>query len=103
MSLLKRLSNVTGTPHVVTPKSPEVQEAAPVVCASPPGLAPPPGLDMVEELSQKSSTADEGHSLRTDLEKVKLYQPGCALLVRKIKPLGFESAEHLKTHFEKMG
>lgn len=112
-SLLKRLANVTGTPIPVQAANVAPQplkEHAPVTqvsCASPPGLAPPPGLDMpedrLEETVPKSLISEEGHSLRTDLEKIKLYEPGRALLVRKIKPLGFDSAEHLRKNFEKYG
>jgi len=115
-SLIKRLANATGTPmpaHCGNIALQPPKEDAPVAnvrSASPPGLAPPPGLDMpvdnAEDTSspkgQKPSTGD-GNSLRTDLEKIKMYPAGCALLVRKIKPLGFDSAEHLRAHFEQFG
>jgi len=116
-SLIQRLANVTGTPPAVqsgnvaldSPKENECMAQAPLAC--PPGLAPPPGLDMpaqnAEQVSSEKTAkpilSGEGNSLRTDLEKIKLYAPGCALLVRKIKPLGFESADHLKAHFEQFG
>jgi len=122
-SLIKRLANATGTPipalcgniALQTPK--EDAPVAHVRSASPPGLAPPPGLasppgldipvDKAEDTSspksEKPSNSGDGNSLRTDLEKIKLYPNGCALLVRKIKPLGFDSAEHLRAHFEQFG
>jgi len=117
VSLIQRLANVTATPlpaqsgnvALETPK--EDAPVAKVAPASPPGLAPPPGLEMMvhddEQAnappSPKSPTSGEGNSLRTDLEKIKMHKPGCALLVRKIKPLGFDSADHLKTYFEQFG
>jgi len=131
-SLIQRLANVTGTTTPVQsgnvaldpPKATvapdsrkEDDRMAETPLACPPGLAPPPGLDtppgldmpaqnaaqVNSEKSAKPAISGEGNSLRTDLEKIKLYAPGCALLVRKIKPLGFESADHLKTHFSQFG
>jgi len=119
-SLIQRLATNTGTSLpaqsgnvALEPRKEDALVATKkvVAIASPPGLAPPPGLEnMVHNDEQansppspKSQVSGEGNSLRTDLEKIKLHAPGCALLVRKIKPLGFESAEHLKTYFEQFG
>lgn len=42
-------------------------------------------------------------SLRQDLEKLKKYPAGQSIIARKIKNLGFESPELLKSHFEQYG
>jgi len=46
---------------------------------------------------------DLNQSMRLQLEKLKGYPNGHSLIVRKIKPLGFESGAVLKEHFEQYG
>jgi len=110
--LIQRLANATGSalPAQSGNVALELQERTPVAEVP---IAPPPGLEMLVCHDEKPNSAKpansekiqlaEGNSLRTDLEKIKLHKPGCALLVRKIKPFGFESAEYLKTYFEQFG
>lgn len=67
-------------------------------------VTPPPGLDpSVPDLKAGLAGSTDGNSLRNYLEKIKMHTPGCALLIRKIKPLGFESPEHLRAHCEQFG
>jgi len=42
-------------------------------------------------------------SLRADLEKLRTLDPACCLLIRKIKRLGLNSQERLRSHFERYG
>jgi len=42
-------------------------------------------------------------SLRQDLELLRLRQPECVIIVRKIKKLGFESPQILDEHFSQYG
>jgi len=42
-------------------------------------------------------------SLRQDLELLRLRQPDCVIIVRKIKKLGFESPQILDEHFSQYG
>jgi len=42
-------------------------------------------------------------SLRQDLELLRLRQPECVIIVRKIKKLGFESPQILDDHFSQFG
>lgn len=120
-SLIQRLANATGQAlpaqsGIVALEPKEHTPVAEVPVVPPPGMkertpvaevpvAPPPGLEMLVHNDENSRSAmlGEGNSLRTDLEKIKLHEPGTALLVRKIKPFGFESAEYLRTYFEQFG
>jgi len=121
-SLLQRLATATGTPlkaqsdnSASETQKAQIKNAAFEIqkenaAAEQMAIAPPPGLEIHashEEHPNASATdipgETEGNSLRTDLEKIKLHSPGCALLVRKIKPLGFESPEHLRAHCEQFG
>jgi hypothetical protein len=106
-SLIQRLANATGPalPAQSGIVALEPKEHTPVAEVP---VAPPPGLEMLQHNDENSSSAmpsvsGEGNSLRTDLEKIKLHEPGTALLVRKIKPFGFESAEYLRTYFGQFG
>lgn len=108
MSLIGRLANVTGTKLPAQSGNVALETTKEVTPVAEVPIAPPPGLEMVaqndeEPQSTKPDISGDGNSLRTDLEKIKMHTPGCALLVRKIKPLGFESAEHLRTYFEQFG
>eukprot|EP00746_Dinoflagellata_sp_MGD_P000345 gnl/MRDRNA2_/MRDRNA2_100616_c0_seq1.p1 gnl/MRDRNA2_/MRDRNA2_100616_c0~~gnl/MRDRNA2_/MRDRNA2_100616_c0_seq1.p1 ORF type:complete len:301 (+),score=74.35 gnl/MRDRNA2_/MRDRNA2_100616_c0_seq1:142-1044(+) len=107
-SLFQRLANATGTSLPVLAKSdgaatlenkkdviPEQKQKE---------VSPPPGLDpSVPDLNAGLEGSTDGNSLRNYLEKIKMHTPGCALLIRKIKPLGFESPEHLRAHCEQFG
>jgi hypothetical protein len=108
-SLFQRIANASGTPsHVSLPaksdgattsenkKEDAIPERKEVTA--------PPGLDpSVPDLKAGPATETDGNSLRNYLEKIKMQTPGCALLVRKIKALGFESPEHLRAHCEQFG
>jgi hypothetical protein len=102
-SILQRLANATGTqaPATAEIKNLKKEEAVaeppsgPTCTAQDEAAAP---ANLMQTLIQ-----GEGNSLRNDLEKIKLHNFGCALLIRKIKPLGFESPEHLRSHCEKFG
>lgn len=45
----------------------------------------------------------ENGSLRNDLELLRQKKPGCVVIVRKIKKLGFESQQVLEEHFSQYG
>jgi len=102
-SILQRLANATGTqaPATAEIKNLKKEEAVaeppsgPTCTAQDEAAAP---ANLMQTLIQ-----GEGNSLRNDLEKIKLHNSGCALLIRKIKPLGFESPEYLRSHCEKFG
>lgn len=112
MSLIQRLANATGAEVPVQSGNVALEpprKDVPVVNAA---VAPPPGLAMTENGqetanpqsgSPKPAISGECSSLRTDLEKIKMYEPGRVLLVRKIKPFGFESEDHLRTYFQTFG
>jgi hypothetical protein len=114
-SLFQRISSATGTPFQVksdgvdaeTKKDVAAPEQVKVVPPATPEqveVAPPPGLELSGTDLKSGLAADtDGNSLRNYLEKIKMHTPGCALLIRKIKPLGFESAEHLRAHCERFG
>jgi len=53
--------------------------------------------------AEGKSEADINQSMRLQLEKLKQHPAGHALIVRKIKSLGFDSAEVLKEHFGQYG
>lgn len=102
-SILQRLANATGTqaPATAEIKNLKKEEAVaeppsgPTFTAQDEAAAP---ANLMHTLMQ-----GDGNSLRNDLEKIKLHNSGCALLIRKIKPLGFESPEYLRSHCEKSG
>merc|ERR1719388_381713 len=111
-SLIQRIANATGTPLLVqnnsaisetkaSDKEDPTAEGAEV--ALPPGLEMSLGDDTQATANSESQAEADGNSLRNYLEKIKSHTPGCALLIRKIKPLGFESAEYLRAHCEKFG
>jgi hypothetical protein len=105
VSLIQRLANATGTPALAATKT-EKKEAVVEKVA----IGPPPGLEIPKNDEAATTTEKvsdvfqgDGNSLRNDLEKIKMQSPGCALLIRKIKPLGFQSPECLRAHCEKAG
>jgi hypothetical protein len=106
ISLIQRLANATGTPALAATKTEKKGEAMAekVAIDAPPGLEIPKTDDATTPTEQMSAFFQgDGNSLRSDLEKIKMQTPGCALLIRKIKPLGFESPECLRAHCEKFG
>merc|ERR1719388_141726 len=108
-SLIQRIANATGTPLLKQDDSAMSEIKTEDATAERVEVAPPPGLEMsVGDDTQatanpESRTEADGNSLRNDLEKIKLHTPGCALLIRKIKPLGFESPERLRAHCGQFG
>jgi len=106
-SLFQRLASATGTSLPVLAKGDgattsenKKEDAIPEQKE----VTPPPGLDpSVPDLKAGTEDSADGNSLRNYLEKIKMHTPGCALLIRKIKPLGFESPEYLRAHCEQFG
>lgn len=68
----------------------------------PPGLEYPGALPATEKPIDKVNTASSG-SLRDDMESLKMHDPACVLVVKKIKKLGFESPQCLRNHFSQYG
>lgn len=122
-SLIHRLANATATPppvmksdtaHSASQKARVASQLAIKIdkedaSEEQVAIAPPPGLKKtpcheeqgINPLPPAGDT--DGNSLRNYLERIKLHTPGCALLIRKIKPLGFESPEYLRAHFGQLG
>lgn len=105
MSLIQRLANTTGTSLAVSDAKKEEAVTEKVAIAPPPGLEMPSHDEDTTPTNKMSAAVVQGqeNSLRSDLEKIKNHPSGCALLIRKIKPLGFESPEYLRSHCEKFG
>lgn len=102
-SLIQRVANATGTPFLAQSSSMTSQTKKEDATKPKDEVAPPPGLEMSDPKSGLPAETDDGNSLRNYLERIKMHTPGCALLIRKIKPLGFESPEHLRAHCEQFG
>jgi len=115
-SILQRLANATGTQAPATSEINSTCTLAPATsktknCKKEEAVAEPPSGPTCTAQDEAAAPTNlmhtlmqgEGNSLRNDLEKIKLHNSGCALLMRKIKPLGFESPEYLRSHCEKFG
>lgn len=81
--------------HSVQPSAAKVSEP----------MAPEPvhmATEPAPEEEENEGTQYVG-SLRSDLERLRSYDPACCLHVRKIKPLGVKSPEKLHGYFSRFG
>jgi len=102
---LKLLGVLIGSPD----KAPE-EEAKPLAESTSPSSTwegwSKADLAAVPEFVPPPSVASKligSGSLRQDLELLRLRQPECVIIVRKIKKLGFESPQILDEHFSQYG
>lgn len=83
-------STTASTTEPELPDSPSMGTRTPNSCATP-------------VAADSAPEADTAMSLKLTLERIKEVCPKKALIVRKIKTLGFESSELLQQHFTKYG
>lgn len=83
--------------------SPNPAPTAPPGEFLPPTLEPAPAAEEAELLGGAHAAPPEVGSLRSDLERLREFDPGCCLIVRRIKKLGLESGQYLREHFELAG
>lgn len=89
----RRLSECTATTMLENDGTEQEGNGVP---AGAPGAA-------AAEPAVNEDTVEGSLSLRHDLEKIKSYPDGRALICRRIKQLGFDSGELMREHFEQYG